>query len=127
MTRHNLGELVVRAFAHKQGWVFKEEKRFQAYVAKAVFEDKQLILVVPLTYMNESGQAVRAVLDFYKLPAEQTIVVCDDIALNFGAMRLRTEGSAGGHNGLKSVEAHLGTIRYMRLRMGIGRGKPEQP
>jgi PTH1 family peptidyl-tRNA hydrolase len=127
MTRHTFGELLVRAIAAKRGWAFKAENRFQALVARGFIEDQPVFLMIPTTYMNESGRAVRALLDFYKLSAAELVVVCDDIALDFGTMRLRKEGSPGGHNGLKSVELHLGTQNYMRLRMGIGRGMSEQP
>ncbi len=76
--------------------------------------------------MNESGRAVRAFLDFYKLAPGHVFIVNDDVELEFGAMRLRPTGSAGGHNGLKSVEAHLGTKHYVRLRLGIGRSKAQE-
>jgi PTH1 family peptidyl-tRNA hydrolase len=120
-TRHNMGFLVVGAFANLQKWTFKLDKRFQAQVAKGQVEETSLHLLLPMTYMNESGQPVRRYLDFYKIDAEHILVVCDDIALPFGTMRLRKKGSAGGHNGLKSIETHLGTDHYARLRMGIGR------
>jgi PTH1 family peptidyl-tRNA hydrolase len=125
-TRHNFGELVLREMARKRGLILKEEKRFQSLVARGELEGKPLYLVVPTTYMNESGQAVKALLDFYKLPVESLAVVCDDIALDFGTMRLKGEGSSGGHNGLKSIQQQLATSCYVRLRMGIGRGSPEE-
>ena len=75
---------------------------------------------MPTTYMNESGQAVRRYMDYIKLEPHDLVVVVDDIALPFGDLRLRSRGSAGGHNGLKSIETHLGTQHYARLRMGIG-------
>jgi PTH1 family peptidyl-tRNA hydrolase len=120
MTRHNLGFLVLKAFAQEQGWKFKEESRFQAHVAKGQSGDDHIYLVLPDTYMNESGRAVRPFLDYYKLGPSHLLVVSDDIALDFGVMRLRMRGSAGGHNGLKSIEEHLKTQHYARLRMGIG-------
>lgn len=120
LTRHNMGYLVVQAFAERLGWVFKEDKRFNARVAKGMSENKTVHLVLPLTYMNLSGTAVRRYVDYFKLSLDRLVVVTDDIALPFGQLRLRTLGSAGGHNGLKSVEAHLGTTHYTRLRMGIG-------
>jgi peptidyl-tRNA hydrolase, PTH1 family len=125
MTRHNFGDLVVRGVAAKFGWAFKEEKRFQALLARGVIGEKPFFLLLPTTYMNESGRAVKALLDYFKLSPSQLIVVCDDLALPFGTLRLRPEGSAGGHNGLKSVEGEIGTSRYARLRMGIGRGLVE--
>lgn len=120
MTRHNLGYLVVQQFAHRLGWSLKEDRRFNARVAKGISENKSIHLVLPLTYMNLSGNAVRRYADYFKIPLTSIIVVTDDIALAFGQLRLRLMGSAGGHNGLKSIEASLGTSHYKRLRMGIG-------
>lgn len=120
MTRHNIGYLVIKALARRMGWFFKEEQRFSAFVAKGLVGDVRLHLLLPTTYMNLSGVAVRRYLDFFKLDMAHLVVVADDIALSFGQMRLKTMGSSGGHNGLKSVEAHLATSQYMRLRMGIG-------
>ncbi len=120
LTRHNLGYLVVQALAEKFGWSFKEERRFRALAAKGKVDDSTFHLILPLTYMNESGVAVRSYLSFYNLGVESLMIVSDDFALPFGKMRLRPQGSAGGHNGLKSVEAHLQTQNYARLRMGIG-------
>lgn len=119
MTRHNIGFLVVRNFAQQHGWSFKEEKRFNAYISKGNIGGIGIHLVLPLTYMNLSGLAVKHYLDFYKLETDAICVISDDIALPFGQMRIKASGSAGGHNGLKSVESYLGTS-YVRLRMGIG-------
>lgn len=126
MTRHNMGYLVLQAFAHKMGWHLKEEKRLSAYVAKGLIEEKSVHLMLPTTYMNLSGVAVRRYLDFFKLEAPSVTVVVDDIALPFGQLRYKTMGSTGGHNGLKSIEAHLGTSHYHRLRMGIGEPGPHK-
>ncbi len=115
-----MGYLVIKAFALGMGWHFKEDRRFNALVAKGVIGEASIHLLLPLTYMNLSGTAVRRYLDFFKLPASCLVVVTDDIALSFGKLRLKTMGSAGGHNGLKSVETHLGSSHYVRLRMGIG-------
>lgn len=120
MTRHNLGYLVVQAFAARVGWHFKDDKRLNALVTKGLIDGTVVHLLLPTTYMNVSGLAVRRYLDFFKLEATRVVVVTDDIALPFGQLRLKTMGSTGGHNGLKSVEAHLGTAHYIRLRMGIG-------
>ena len=119
MTRHNMGYLVAKAFARSEGWSFKEEKRFNSFVAKGRIGEITVSLLLPTTYMNESGIALRRYLDFYRLTPDAVIVVTDDIALPFGELRVREGGSAGGHNGLKSVEAHLGTDGYVRVRMGI--------
>jgi peptidyl-tRNA hydrolase, PTH1 family len=119
-TRHNIGYLVVQAFAKGLGWTFKEDKRFNARVAKGVIESKTIHLVLPLTYMNMSGVAVRRYIDYFKLSIHDLVVVADDVALAFGQLRLRLMGSSGGHNGLESIKTHLGTSHYIRLRMGIG-------
>jgi PTH1 family peptidyl-tRNA hydrolase len=120
MTRHNIGYLVVQEFAHQLGWPLKEDKRFNARVAKGIGENRSIHLLLPLTYMNLSGNAVRRYLDYYKIPLNCLVVITDDIALAFSRLRLRLMGSSGGHNGLKSIEACVGTSHYKRLRMGIG-------
>lgn len=127
LTRHNMGYLVVQALAQEQGWDFKEVASFQANVTKGRIGNVLVHLLLPLTYMNESGQAVRRYLDYYKLNPQHAIVVVDDTALSFGTSRVRSIGSAGGHNGLKSIQTHLHTQHYVRLRMGIGREQPNQP
>jgi PTH1 family peptidyl-tRNA hydrolase len=120
MTRHNIGYLVIQDFASRLGWSLKEDRRFNAQVVKGVIENHTVHLLLPLTYMNLSGNAIRRYVDYFKIPLDHLVVVTDDIALSFGQLRLRIMGSAGGHNGLKSVEASLGTSHYKRLRMGIG-------
>jgi PTH1 family peptidyl-tRNA hydrolase len=119
-TRHNVGFLVVKAFANQLGWEFKEDKAFQAFIAKGRIGDATIYLLLPTTYMNRSGEAVKNVLNFFKLSPEHIFVVVDDVALEYGQMRIRPKGSAGGHNGLKSLEEKLQTQHYVRLRMGIG-------
>lgn len=125
-TRHNMGYLVVQALAHSQGWEFKEDKQYRAFIAKGKVGNVTIHLLLPLTYMNESGWAVRRYLDFFKLTADNIIVISDDVALLYGDMRVRTMGSAGGHNGLKSIQSHMHTSHYVRLRMGIGRKNEAQ-
>jgi peptidyl-tRNA hydrolase, PTH1 family len=120
MTRHNIGFLVIQELVHRLGWSLKDDKRFNARMAKGLSEDQTIHLLLPLTYMNLSGNAVRRYVDYFKIPFSCIVVVTDDIALPFGKLRLRSMGSAGGHNGLKSIEACLGTSHYKRLRMGIG-------
>jgi peptidyl-tRNA hydrolase, PTH1 family len=120
MTRHNLGFLVLKAFAHRHELKFKDVPGFHGYAAKGQVNEKFLYLLMPTTYMNDSGRAVKAFMDYYKLSLSDLIVITDDIALEFGTMRLKPKGSAGGHNGLKSIEACLGSQLYTRLRMGIG-------
>ena len=115
-TRHNVGFLVLDAWADEEGAAFHDER---ARHSKFVFLDSEERLVKPMSYMNESGKAVAAWLEWLKLTAADLLVVVDDVALPMGQIRLRPEGSDGGHNGLKSIESHLGTDRYARLRCGV--------
>jgi PTH1 family peptidyl-tRNA hydrolase len=119
-TRHNLGFLVIVALAKKHSLSFKRGWRLQGKVASGVIADKKVHLLMPTTYMNLSGTAVHKALHFYKIARKQMLVVVDDVYVTFGAMRLRGEGSPGGHNGLKHIQACLGTQDYPRLRMGVG-------
>lgn len=120
MTRHNMGYLVIQSFAYRLGWSLKEDRRFSANVTKGVLENQTIHLLLPLTYMNLIGNSVRRYIDYFKIPVNSLVIITDDIALPFEQLRLRSMGSAGGHNGLKSIEACLGTSHYKRLRMGIG-------
>lgn len=119
-TRHNLGERVVQEWARRLGWSLKEERHFKAKVAKGVNTNQTVHLLLPLTYMNLSGMAVKPYMDYFKIPLDRLVVIMDDISLAFGQLRLRAMGSTGGHNGLRSIEQCLGTSQYRRLRMGIG-------
>lgn len=119
-TRHNMGWMVVEELANRHGWTFKDEKRFNAHVAKGLLGTSEVHLLLPTTYMNLSGHALAKYLSYYKLSTGGVIVAVDDVALDFGEVRIRTFGSAGGHNGLKSIESILGTRHYIRLRLGIG-------
>jgi len=119
-TRHNIGFKVVRAFAEKQGFVFRRALNGIGELAQGVIEGNKVILLLPMTYMNTSGNAVRLFVDYFKLSLEDLLVIVDDIYLPFGTMRIKEKGSAGGHNGLKSIEAHLGSQDYPRLKMGVG-------
>lgn len=119
-TRHNIGFRVMKAFAAKYGISFHPALvRAKGSLGEGKVKDKKVYLLLPLTYMNESGLSVRKCVDYYKISPDSLIVVADDVALPFGRLRLRMQGSSGGHNGLKSVEAHLGTQEYMRLRIGV--------
>lgn len=115
-TRHNVGFLVADALARRAGSVFVREARWDADTAKL----GAVTLMKPMTFMNLSGESVGAFSRFFKLEPSQVLVVLDDVALPFGRLRLRKSGSAGGHNGLESVLAHLGTASVPRLRVGIG-------
>ena len=123
-TRHNVGFLVLDAWADEEGLAFKDER---AHFSHALQLPDGARLVKPMTYMNESGKAVAAWLAWLKLTPADLLVVVDDVALPMGQIRLRPEGSPGGHNGLKSIEAHLGTSKYARLRCGVDRVPPGWP
>lgn len=118
-TRHNIGFDAVTALADKYNLVIRE-KKFKGLLATGVIEGQKVLLVHPQTYMNLSGECVRAVMDFYGIEPEDIIVVCDDINLDTGRLRIRKKGSAGGHNGLKNIIAHLGTDEFPRVRIGVG-------
>ena len=117
-THHNAGFLAVDALAADLGITFSSE-RYGA-VARGRIKNKQVVLLKPNTYMNLSGNAVRYWLTQEKLDPANLLVIVDDLALPFGTLRLKGQGSAGGHNGLKNIEAMLGTAKYPRLRFGIG-------
>jgi len=128
LTRHNLGFLVVEELARQLGMTLREERSFCAAVAKGRWEgapNTEIHLLLPLTYMNESGRAVRQYVDYFKMVPSQVVVVCDDVALELGQLRLRRRGSSGGHNGLWSVSTHLGTEGFLRLRIGVGSNMQE--
>lgn len=122
-TRHNVGFLVVDRCCARAG-VEPTKKSFEARYAFAGIGREQVGYVKPLTYMNESGIAVRGFLDFYKVDPGEVLVVCDDLALPCGQLRLRASGSSGGQKGLESIIRHLGTQAFPRLRLGIGAAPP---
>ncbi len=120
-TRHNIGFRIVKALAAKWGITLRPSLiRAKGSFGKTTIQDKEAHLLLPLTYMNESGLAVRKCLNYYKIPLDQLMVVTDDVAIPLGTLRLRIKGSCGGHKGLSSVEKHLGTTEYARLRVGVG-------
>lgn len=120
-TRHNLGFMVVDELARRAGDA-TSRKRFRSEVIDGRLPEGRAILIKPQTYMNESGHAVREALNWYRVDPEDMLVVVDDLALPFGQLRIRKSGSAGGHNGLRSIIAQVGTQEFPRLRVGIGRG-----
>jgi PTH1 family peptidyl-tRNA hydrolase len=123
-TRHNVGFAVMDVLANGLGGgPFRG--RFQAQVAELTDAGQALLLVKPETFMNLSGQTVRQVVDFYKVPTTDMLVVCDDFALPLGKLRMRAKGTHGGHNGLRSIQEHLGTAEYARLRVGVGGPKDD--
>ena len=118
-TRHNAGFLVLSYISQKLG-VDINKSKFKALCTECNIAGKRVLLMLPQTYMNNSGEAVRAALDFYKLSPENIIVVFDDISLPCGKMRIRKNGSAGGHNGIKSIIAHAGSENFSRIKIGVG-------
>lgn len=123
-TRHNAGFAVIDKFCEKYA-VGLNESKFSGVYTKLRIGTEQIILLKPLTYMNESGRCIAPLAGFYRIPPEQVIVLSDDISLAPGRLRIRPRGSAGGHNGLKSVIACLGTEDFPRVRIGVGE-KPER-
>lgn len=120
-TRHNAGFLLVEKLAQhwKLGWTM--EKKFSSRLAKTERNGRKFVLSQPQTFMNLSGEAVRSLADFFRLSPQNILLVVDDADLPLGEIRLRANGSSGGHHGLESVEQHLGTRDFPRLRIGIGR------
>jgi PTH1 family peptidyl-tRNA hydrolase len=122
-TRHNVGFMVVDEIArrHNLTLAMAPSQIPEAMIAKK-FGDVALLMAKPLTFMNNSGEAVAALARYYDVPVGDLLIVVDEVALPFGRLRARPRGSAGGHNGLKSVIARLGTTEFPRLRLGVGRG-----
>ena len=119
-TRHNIGFDVIDALADLAG-ISVIEKKHKAIIGKGILDGQKVILAKPQTYMNLSGESVREIIDYYKVDEEQElIVISDDISLDVGNIRVRKKGSAGGHNGLKNIIAHLGHDTFMRVKMGVG-------
>jgi peptidyl-tRNA hydrolase, PTH1 family len=123
-TRHNVGFMVIDALAQIWGIALTDQRKFQGQFGEGLGVGNQKVrLLKPTTFMNNSGQSIRAVMDWYKLPPTAVLVVYDEMALPLGTLRLRLSGSAGGHNGMKSAIAHLGSPDFPRLRIGIGAPK----
>lgn len=120
-TRHNAGFMLVELLAAKWRSDWKAERKFQARLAKVERDGRRVVLCQPQTYMNASGETVGPLVKFYQMPLRQMIVAVDDADLPLGEIRLRPGGGNGGHHGLESIEQHLGSREYPRLRIGIGR------
>lgn len=119
-TRHNIGFAAIDMLAEKYN-ISVNDVKHKALVGKGVINGNKVILVKPLTYMNLSGEAVRAVIDYYKVDEEEELlVIYDDISLDVGQLRVRKKGSAGGHNGIKNIIAHLGHDTFKRIKVGVG-------
>lgn len=124
-TRHNMGFRVIDRLSDKYG-IDVTAKKHKALVGKGVIDGNKVVLAKPQTFMNLSGESVRELLDFYKVDeTSELIIVYDDITLDVGNIRVRKNGSAGGHNGMKSIIAHVGHNEFMRVRVGIGEKPPK--
>jgi PTH1 family peptidyl-tRNA hydrolase len=119
-TRHNVGFALVQALAKKHGLKFRRETQWKASLAEGTILGSPVIIMMPLTFMNLSGEAVAPLMRYFDIEMSQILVAVDDIAIPLGQIRVRINSGSGGHNGLKSVEEHLQSNRYARLRVGVG-------
>lgn len=122
-TRHNVGFAVIDQLADRYG-IDVSERKHRAFCGKGVIEGQKVLLVKPQTFMNLSGESLRSAMDYYKALPEELIVIYDDISLPPGQLRIRLKGSAGGHNGIKNIIAHLGTQEFPRIKVGVGEKPP---
>lgn len=122
-TRHNVGFAVIDQLADRYG-IDVSERKHRAFCGKGVIEGQKVLLVKPQTFMNLSGESLRSAMDYYKALPEKLIVIYDDISLPPGQLRIRLKGSAGGHNGIKNIIAHLGTQEFPRIKVGVGEKPP---
>ncbi len=119
-TRHNIGWQIIDAIAEKHG-IRVLESKFKGLIGKGMINGEKVILIKPLTYMNLSGECIREAVNFFKIDeTTELIVIADDISLDVGHIRMRKKGSAGGHNGLKNIIAHLGHEEFIRMKIGVG-------
>ena len=123
-TRHNAGFMLVDKIALDNNLSFKTESKLKCMLTRMRYNGEDILLIKPTTFMNLSGEAVSAVINYYKIDIKDIIIIYDDIALDLGRIRLRPNGSDGGHNGIKSIIKHLGTKDFNRLKIGIG---PQPP
>ncbi|EIF2807978.1 aminoacyl-tRNA hydrolase [Clostridium perfringens] len=121
-TRHNIGFDVIDYMANKYN-IDVNRQKFKGICGEGFIENKKVILLKPLTYMNLSGESIRELANFYKLEDDEIIVVYDDISLDIGRLRIREKGSAGGHNGIKSIIQNLGGDKFPRVKVGVGQPK----
>lgn len=124
-TRHNVGFSVIDALADAHN-IRVDKKQFKGLTGRGIINGQQVLLLKPLTYMNLSGESLRAAFDFYKPEIDQVLVIFDDISLETGQLRIRKKGSAGGHNGVKSIISHLGTTEFPRIKVGVGEPSKEE-
>ena len=123
-TRHNVGFMAVEMLAERWRATWVREAKFRARMARVDREERKILLCQPETFMNASGEAIGSVAGFYRVERQNLAVITDDADLPFGTIRMRPEGSSGGHHGLESIQQHLGTTEFVRLRIGIGRNDP---
>lgn len=123
-TRHNIGFSVIDELSDKYN-ISVDTKKHKALIGKGVIEGEKVLLVKPQTFMNNSGESVREILDYYKADVDELLIIYDDISLDVGKLRLRPKGSAGGHNGIKSIIAHTGSENFKRIRFGVGDKPPK--
>ena len=123
-TRHNVGFDTIDVLADKLN-TSVDEKKFKGLYGRGIIAGEKVILLKPQTFMNLSGESVREAADFYKVDPEHIIVIYDDISLDVGQLRIRKKGSAGGHNGIKNIIAHLGTQEFPRIKVGVGAKPPK--
>lgn len=119
-TRHNIGFVVVRELARKHGLEFRKNSKFKSALAEGLIGSKRVVLQMPLTFMNLSGDAVALAIHFWKIDLSCFLAIVDDVDIGLGELRLKINSGPGGHNGLKSIEEHLQSQRYARLRIGVG-------
>jgi PTH1 family peptidyl-tRNA hydrolase len=119
-TRHNIGFITIDYIAD-QLQLSLDQSKFKGLYGEGRYKDEKVILLKPMTYMNLSGESIRELIDFYKLSHDDLLVIYDDLDLPAGDIKLRYKGGPGGHNGIKSILAHLGTEQFKRIKMGIGR------
>ena len=123
-TRHNAGFMVLDKLAVDNEITFKEEKKLKCFMSKIKLNGEDVILAKPTTFMNLSGESAIAIINYYKIDIKDVLIIFDDLALDLGKLRFRSNGSDGGHNGIKSIIKHLGTKDFARLKIGIG---PQPP
>ena len=119
-TRHNAGFMVLDRWALSEGFAFKQDSKLKSFIARQKINGEDVIFIKPTTFMNLSGEAVRAVMDYYKIDVQDLMIIFDDISIPIGKIRIRANGSDGGHNGIKSIIQHIGTTDFNRIKVGIG-------
>lgn len=121
-TRHNIGFMIINNFAKNHN-VSIDNKKFNGYYTKFLFNNEQIILLKPLLYMNLSGSVVKTFVDYYNIDISDILIISDDLDMPVGKIKLKSKGSSGGHNGLKNIQENLKTIEYKRLKIGISNDK----